>query len=185
LKSTRKPRKAGLSEFFTADTRIVAGQEQKGGLEGAPGGSPAQGAVTVKELGDTYLERVAKYVPAEIVAFYIFSNTILKQSLQAPGTMAGYSVHSIGVIVFYLAWVFTPLYIWRVSKPEDAWKLNALMATLLFPIWAYAVEGVGPTTFFPFDGHLAAIILGAGSLVSGLVAPGVESTNTLAGQAAI
>ncbi|WP_294537052.1 hypothetical protein [uncultured Rhodoblastus sp.] len=88
-----------------------------------------------------------------------------------PPTMAGIEVASIGFVVFLLAWLFTPIYLWRLSRPGDAWGLNATMATLLFPVWAYAVEGVGATKFVPYDGDLASIVLGAASLASGIVAP--------------
>lgn len=127
--------------------------------------------LSTKEPGDTYLERVAKYVPAEIIAFFIFANSTLKQSLTSPGTMAGFSVMSIALAVLFGAWLITPIYIWRIGKPGEAWVLNAVMATLLFPVWAYAVEGVGVTQFLPFDGHLASITLGAASLVSGMIKP--------------
>jgi hypothetical protein len=151
--------------------RTIATNHDLGGLEGISGGDGQQDQANIREPGDTYLERVAKYVPAEIIAFFIFANSILKQSLQPPGTMAGFSVISIAIIIFFAAWFFTPIYIWRVRQPGDAWILNAVIATLLFPVWAYAVEGVGATYFFAFDGHLASIILGAVSLASGLVIP--------------
>ncbi len=49
--------------------------------------------------------------------------------------------------------------------------LNAVVATAMFPIWAYAVEGVALTHVVPFDGDFASILLGSASLASGLVKP--------------
>lgn len=152
-------------------TRIVVAHQPTGGVESIVGTDGAPAETVVRNQGDTYLERVGKYVPAELVAFYIFANSILKQSLQPPGTMAGYSVTKIGVIVFFAAWLFTPIYLWRLRNPGDAVATNIFAASLLFPLWAYAVEGVGPMQFVPFDGHLASIVLGAASLGSGLLAP--------------
>ncbi|CAA2105405.1 hypothetical protein MBUL_03176 [Methylobacterium bullatum] len=152
-------------------TRIVPAFRTDDGTESVDGSAP-QNASPTKELGDTYLERVAKYVPAEVIAFFIFANSILKQSLTDPGTMAGYPVMSIALVVLFGAWLITPIYIWRIGSPGDAWILNACMATALFPFWAYVVDGVGPTYFLPYDGHLASIVLGAVSLVSGLIKPG-------------
>ena len=140
---------------------------QTGGLEGTLGGDADDG----KKQGDTYLERVAKYIPAELIAFYIFVNPILKQSLPTPGTMAGFSVASISIIIFFGCWILTPVYLWRLGEAGDARLTNTVVATLLFPVWAYAVEGVGPTQFIPFDGDLASIVLGAASVLSGLVVP--------------
>lgn len=127
--------------------------------------------------GDGYLERVAKYIPAEIVAFTIFSNGILKQSLidaqasGAPAEMAGFGVRPIGLVLFLAAWALTPVYLWRMREPGDAFALNAGLAFALFPFWAYAIEGVGATAILPFDGHFASILLGAVTLASGLVRP--------------
>lgn len=174
--------------------------------------------------GDGYVERVAKYIPAEIVAFYLFANNILKQSIdgakaeavnaakaeaakaaealttataaakveavrvaeaavkaaeiavtKAAGTveatMADVSVSQIGWWVFIVAWFATPAYLYRVAKPGDAWIMNPVVAFLLFPFWAYAIQGVGPTSVVPFDGDFASILLGAVTLASGLLKP--------------
>jgi len=155
------------------------------GVDNPPAGEPPKIEDTVKEQGDTYLERVAKYVPAEIVAFFIFASSILKQShadLLARNAkpeefvMAGISLDKIGIAVFLLALVCVPIYLWRQAEPGDSPFLNAAMATALFPIWGYAVEGVGVTHWLPFDGHLASIVLGAASLLSGLVGPKTKKT---------
>lgn len=150
-------------------SRIVAVARPGGGLEGMVEADPAPPETHVQEQGDTYLERVAKYVPAEVVAFYIFANPILMQSM--PGTMAGFSVARIGIVLFLGCWILTPIYLWRLGAPGDARLVNVAVATALFPVWAYAVQGVGPTQVVPFDGHLASIVLGAATLVSGLLAP--------------
>ena len=161
-------------------SRIISVEPPTGGLEGMIEGDPGQPRTRVVQ-GDTYLERVAKYVPSELVAFYIFANPILLQSLKEPGTMAGYSVSAIGKVIFFAAWVLTPIYLFRLGKPEDARLINIVAATALFPVWAYAVQGVGPTQYVPFDGHLASIVLGGASLVSGLLVP--RATKVPAGAA--
>jgi hypothetical protein len=46
---------------------------------------------------DNYLERIAKYVPAEVLAFFIFINAILEQAVKTGGkgaAMAGLPVTS-------------------------------------------------------------------------------------------
>jgi hypothetical protein len=86
-------------------------------------------------------------------------------------TMAGFSVVKIGVILLLLAWILSPVYLWRVRQEGEAWKLNAALAFLLFPVWAYAIDAVGFRPILGFDGHLASIVLGAATLLSGLVQP--------------
>lgn len=58
-------------------------------LEGIPGDAPL-GVDDDKQEdqgskgGDGYLDRVAKYVPAEVVAFFIFVNSILVNATEQP-----------------------------------------------------------------------------------------------------
>jgi len=65
--------------------------------------------------GDNYLERMAKYVPAEIIAFSMIVNSILEQAVKSGGknaVMAGFPVTSIAVGALVLAFVLTPLFCW-------------------------------------------------------------------------
>lgn len=158
----------------------------EGGIDGVT--RPASGAVAPKD-GDGYLARVAKYIPAEIIAFVIFTNGILKQPLddavaaakaqtvaevtaaKASATMAGFEITWIGVAVFFLAWAIVPVYLWRQRTPGDGAVTTILLAVLLFPIWAYATETVGVTNFVLFDGQFASLVLAAATLLSGIVMP--------------
>ena len=47
----------------------------------AGGGEDSAGDETQKERGDGYLDRVAKYVPAEVIAFFIFVNSIVGSAI--------------------------------------------------------------------------------------------------------
>ena len=115
----------------------------KGNLEGVAddqGGRNGQGETDSKG-GDGYLDRVAKYVPAEVVAFFIFVNSILdnaaeepvakalakaldEKSTDVPGAvraaidtvkMAGFSIWNISWIVLIIALAMTPIYLKSVS----------------------------------------------------------------------
>lgn len=146
--------------------------------------------------GDNYLERVAKYVPAEIVAFFIFVNlilsdaidkeivnatpesypTLLKQALQN-ATMAGINVWAISWVAVGVGLVMIPLYLVSLrdpADPEERIGLNIVMAMAAFPVWAYAVDAVA---FRPWhDGALASIVLATFSLISGAVSPTLLSS---------
>lgn len=138
--------------------------------------------------GDTYLERVAKFIPAEVVAFFIFVNAILgdaaktaigqetdpaslKTALQG-AAMGGFSVWTVAWAVVIIGMVMIPLYLLAVRDKDDpsewVW-LNIVMAVLAFPVWAYALDAVA---FRPWhDGALAGIVLATFSFVSGAIAP--------------
>ncbi len=136
-----------------------------------------------RQPADNYLERVAKYVPAEVIGFFIVINAILDQAARTGGktaAMAGFSVMSIAVGVFIAAMALTPLFIWYVREEGDAWVTNAVVSTLAFPFWAYAVGAVAFTEYH--DGNLAVILLAIFTVVSGLVSPPLPRLKNMAKQ---
>ena len=144
----------------------LAGLEDvlRGGL-----GPPAQDA---QPLADNYVERIAKYVPGEVLAFFIVVNAILNQAVAAGGKgalMAGIPVMTVAQGVLLVCLLLVPLFVWYVREKGDAWVINAFVSTLAFPFWAYAL---GATAFAErWDGNLAAIMLATFTIVSGLISP--------------
>ena len=121
---------------------------------------------------DGYLERIAKYLPGEVLAFFIVINAILNQVVQAGGKgalMAGIPVMIVAQIALVVCTIMVPLFVWYVQEKGDAWVTNAVVSTLAFPFWAYAL---GATAFSDhWDGNLAAILLATVTVVSGLFSP--------------
>lgn len=120
------------------------------------------------EPGDGYLTRVAKYVPTEIVAGYIFLN----------GTASG--LPNAWVIFgltgsFVLCLALTPLYLRKMAKPGQPKRLHIAVSMLAFVVWAYAAAGSGGV--FGVGGlnwyheALAAMLIAAFSLISGFLRP--------------
>jgi hypothetical protein len=142
------------------------------GLDDVLQGGLGAGGMHQAEPVDNYLERIAKYVPGEVIAFFIFINAILEQTARAGGkaaVMAGVPVTTVSQGAFVIGVVLTPLFVWYVREEGDAWILNAFVSTLAFPFWAYAL---GATAFNDYwDGNLAAILLATFSVVSGLISP--------------
>jgi hypothetical protein len=121
---------------------------------------------------DSYLERIAKYVPAEVLAFSLFINSILEQAVRTGGptaSMAGFPVTSIALGALIVGFVITPLFVWYVREEGDAWITNAFVSTLAYPFWAYAMNAVAFTEYR--DGNLAAILLASFTVCSGLITP--------------
>jgi hypothetical protein len=173
------------------------GLEAAAGAEDDEGGQNGQGETDTKD-GDGYLDRVAKYVPAEVVAFFIFVNSILVNAVEKPAAkaltdavatdskdipgqvraaiykieMAGISVWTISWAVLFIALAMTPVYLKSVSDAADnaeAPGANIVMSMLAFPFWAYAVDALA---FRPWhDGALASIMLATFTLISGAVRP--------------
>ncbi len=146
--------------------------QQIAGLEGVlQSGIPGM-QVAYTEPGDGYLERMVKYVPAEIIAFSMVINAILDQAVKSGGenaAMAGIPVHIIAVGALLIGCILTPLFCWYVRQDGDAWIVNAAVSTVALPFWAYLMGAVAFANYH--DGNLAAILVMSFTVVSGLVAP--------------
>jgi len=145
---------------------VIAGLQDA--LPSGFGNEPAQNL----PLGDNYLERIAKYVPAEVLAFFVFINVILEQAVKTGGqaaAMAGVPVTTVAQGALMVGLVLTPMFVWYVREDGDAWITNAFVSTLAFPFWAYALGAVAFTDYW--DGNLAAILLATFTVVSGLISP--------------
>jgi uncharacterized Tic20 family protein len=156
-----------------------------GGLEGMlhPGIGGMQPHQQIAQPPDNYLERIAKYVPAEVIAFFIFINAILDQAVRTAGKsamMAGFPVMTIAVCALIAGTILTPFFIWYVREDGDAWVTNAFVSTLAFPVWAYALGAVAFADYR--DGNLAVILLASFTVVSGLVSPRVARPKSKAKQ---
>jgi hypothetical protein len=123
----RKPRVADL------DSQIA-------GLDGAVQSGLAGMRAANVDPGDGYLERMIKYVPAEIIAFSMLINAILEQAMKTGGesaAMAGVPVPVIATGALVVACMLTPLFCWYVRQDGDAWITNAVVSTIALPFWAY------------------------------------------------
>ena len=128
--------------------------------------------VAAGAAGDNYLERMVKYVPAEVIGGSMVVNAILGQVMTSGGhgaTMAGLPVTFIADSALIVGALLTPLFCWYVREEGDAWIINALVSTVAFPFWAYLMNAVAFAGHY--DGNLAAILVLTFTAVSGLVSP--------------
>jgi hypothetical protein len=139
----------------------------------APRDMPAGDAAPASWIEqDDYLLRLAKYVPAEVLAFSILINAILEQALRNGGTaaaMAGIPVMTIAIATVVLGTLMAPFFVWYVHEKGDAWVTNACVSFVAFPFWSYALGAVAFTDIR--DGNLAAILLASFTVMSGLIKP--------------
>jgi hypothetical protein len=121
---------------------------------------------------DDYLVRIAKYVPAEVLAFSVLINAILEQAMRAGGKtamMAGLPVTTIAIAALVVGTLMAPFFVWYVHEEDDAWMTNAAVSFVAFPFWSYAMGSVAFTDIR--DGNLAAILLASFTVASGLIRP--------------
>jgi hypothetical protein len=88
---------------------------------------------TVQTSKDVYFDRLLKYIPAEVVACYIFVLGLI-QKLTGPG-----EIQVIQWAVFLIFCFITFLYLWRVSKVKKAQQL--VISVVAFIVWVFALGG--------------------------------------------
>jgi hypothetical protein len=150
----RKPRLSDLEAH-------IAGLDIVGGAQAA-----------VSEPSNSYLERIAKYIPAEVLGFFMLINAILDQAAKSGGpnaAMAGFPVSSIAVCALIAGCIVTPIFCWYVREDGDAWICNAIVSTVAFPFWAYLMGAVAFAEYH--DGNLAVILVLTFTMISGLISP--------------
>lgn len=82
---------------------------------------------------DTYSDRLFKYIPAEIVAGYIFAAGML-ENLAKSGEIR---IFQWGLFLIFL--IMTPLYLWRVQKVQKT--SQHIISALSFVVWVFALGG--------------------------------------------
>jgi phosphoglycerol transferase MdoB-like AlkP superfamily enzyme len=113
--------------------------------------------------GDTYRERLVKYIPAETIAVYTFvDKAIINSGAAQQGTAVApdQTQFILSIVIFVIALFGTPAYIWRSRVANQPWGLHAFIATLAFVAWAYTLGG----SVFVYNGLY-------NTLVAAIVAP--------------
>jgi len=82
---------------------------------------------------DGYFDRLFKYIPAELVAGYIFVLGVVNQL-----TNAG-EIRIFHWILFIIFCILTPLYLWRVQKVLKVQQ--HIISLLSFIVWVFALGG--------------------------------------------
>lgn len=118
---------------------IVYPRDLDGERDPSGGGGPTRAAATPKTRAeggtDGYLEKLVKYVPAEVVAFFAPIASLVEN--QRPLLIAS------GVVGL----LATPAYLWAHAKRLDRRRrpplYNYILSTLAFVVWALATSKLG------------------------------------------
>ena len=86
--------------------------------------------------GDSYVSRVAKYIPSEVLAFYVGASGLVASWDQTDG-----ATRTAWWLIFAIGLVGTPAYLLKLSKLKTPWSMHALISSVAFVIWAYTLGG--------------------------------------------
>ncbi|MCW0216957.1 MAG: hypothetical protein OJI67_01430 [Prosthecobacter sp.] len=96
-------------------------------------------------------ERVAKYIPADVLALYTAAINLISTQ-EGPDHL--HLRLWLGGIVFLTCLICTPIWIGGYTKNVKVAKVNQIISTLAFALWAYAFP-LGP--FFDLGWHNSVI----------------------------
>ncbi len=130
--------------------------------EPQPAGGRAHG---VGAAGSDYVERVAKYIPAEIVAGYMSIIGMIEAADPSNNARLGlaWGLFAIGLIA-------TPIYLTIVGSPKGQQKITVWISTFAFLVWAYALGGPFKMSGF-HNGLIGSVGVGVVTWLLGLFAP--------------
>lgn len=111
------------------------------------------------------IEALAKFVPAEILAFYVPIVPAISL-LRNPDWIPWFHW-----LAFLLAWILVPIYFIWVAEGDRRRVRQALVSTLAFPIWAYVTNRtIGPLAPW-YEDALGVIVMLLFSLATAFLLP--------------
>ena len=138
------------------------------------GQAQAPGAAQQTDTDD-YATRMVKYIPAEVVAFYLAADKLFVKGAQAVNAniadtfVAGHLFY-FSIAVFVIALVGTPIYLRQQATGDQPWQVQAVVSTLAFVVWAYAVQGQIFTAIY--SSAISAFLVLVFTFASGFIKPG-------------
>ena len=88
---------------------------------------------------ESYATRVGKYIPGEIMALYLALLGILNDGLAKESEVFRLLTYGVAFLIFL---VLTPVYFTRMAEPGDALKVQRIVSTVAFVVWAYSLGGI-------------------------------------------
>ena len=116
---------------------------------------------------DSYLSRLLKYIPTEIVMVFVSVEGVLRSSFGETPERLELSLWILAGVLTFL----TPIWLWRVMGVKSFGHL--LLSTISLPVWMFAIGG--PFVFFDwYNASLGAVVLPIYTLVVPILTGGKE-----------
>ncbi len=113
-------------------------------------------------------ERVAKYVPAEILAFYTAAVSLI--GAYDPTAQRSKRLWLYGIVGF-IFWLLTPFWLGRFSKDKSVRITNQIIGFLAFGVWAYAFPAGWFKDVGLYEPIIAGLLLIVFAALSGFITP--------------
>jgi hypothetical protein len=136
----------------------------------------ADTGVTNKSGGDGYIDRLLKYIPAEIIALYLGAANVVPVSDPSHPHQQEIATWAIAA----LAALATPLYLYITTRKKGApnvWS-QIIIGSIAFPVWVFAIGGpfeMSWPSWYRQERWIGAIVIMFGTFLAALYEPD-EST---------
>jgi len=118
--------------------------------------------------GESYVERLIKYIPSEIIALYLGASNVVPHSAKnekiALWVIAGLTAACTPVYMYYAT---------REPNEPTLWS-QIIISSIAFPIWVFAIGGPFEITFpswYPDNRWIAAIVITFATFLLGIYQP--------------
>lgn len=146
------------------------------------GGDEEQQTRERTEEEQSYLERVQNYIPAEIVAIFVFVNSLVSTPLGENNEVTPEGWVAVGAVLVCLVacFVFARVAARQVDNPS--FRFQGWMFAIAFLIWIYAMDAkaLDVVQLEPIPA-LSGLLLVTFTVFSGLLVPTVQSADTSSG----
>lgn len=135
---------------------------------GAPSPAPGQ-AASLAVSGDSYIDRLVKYIPTEIIALYLGATNVVP--VQDPSHWTALW------IITGLCIACTPIYMYAATKQENEptlWSQIAI-SSIAFPVWVFAIGGPFRSfSWYDEKQWVSAIVITFGTFLAGIYKPATD-----------
>jgi FtsH-binding integral membrane protein len=144
-------------------SRLVQEETSSSGLESVQARGKTEKKPSKKEQ---YFERVAKYIPAEIVAAYMAAIGVIAQLPTFEQRKTWY------LVAFVAGLIATPLYLLQFGDPSKSKTMHLVISTIAFVVWAYSLKGVFVEPWNLYDAGISEAAALIFAVVAGVFKPG-------------
>jgi hypothetical protein len=151
--------------FRGPGTRDVDERPGPGGATGIAGGSTGSSASDTGK-GDGYIDRLIKYIPAEIIALYLGVVNVIPSPLGSHRNALW--------VVSVLSAICVPVYMYLSTRRDGQGALwpQVVISSVAFPLWVFAIGG--PFAQYSwYDGYrwVGAVVICFATFLFGLYIP--------------
>lgn len=155
------------------------------------------GSGKTEEVKQNYVDRIRGYIPVEVVAFYVFVNSLISDNVFQKSEAVGNTIDQatnqlsltadgyVAVIATILGIIGTTIYVRTTAKDNGiaAWKISCSIAVVAFIIWVYAMDAkIFDVLKLEVIPSVSGLLLASFTLFVGIIVPTTKNDTDKSGE---